>query len=173
MSDTVGFVRHLPHQLVEAFRSTLEEVADSDLILHVVDGSHPDPGVSSPRSARCSPRSAQPTSPSWSSSTRPMPPTRWWSPGCASASPTRSSSPRAPARASPRRCASSRASCPPGRRVQALLPYRRGDLINRLHQQGEITSMEHTGEGTVVVGRANGTSPASSRRTPSEPRRRP
>ena len=43
MSDTVGFVRHLPHQLIEAFRSTLEEVADSDLILHVVDGSHPDP----------------------------------------------------------------------------------------------------------------------------------
>ena len=42
-ADTVGFVRHLPHQLVEAFRSTLEEVADSDLILHVVDGSHPDP----------------------------------------------------------------------------------------------------------------------------------
>src|SRR6187200_2435428 len=43
LSDTVGFVRHLPHQLVEAFRSTLEEVADSDLILHVADGSHPDP----------------------------------------------------------------------------------------------------------------------------------
>ena len=43
MSDTVGFVRHLPHQLVEAFRSTLEEVADADLIVHVVDGSHPDP----------------------------------------------------------------------------------------------------------------------------------
>src|SRR3954463_12024026 len=43
MSDTVGFVRPLPHQLVEAFRSTLEEVADSDLVLHVVDGSHPDP----------------------------------------------------------------------------------------------------------------------------------
>ncbi len=43
LSDTVGFVRHLPHQLVEAFRSTLEEVADSDLVLHVVDGSHPDP----------------------------------------------------------------------------------------------------------------------------------
>ncbi len=41
--DTVGFVRSLPHQLVEAFRSTLEEVADADLLLHVVDGSHPDP----------------------------------------------------------------------------------------------------------------------------------
>ena len=39
IADTVGFVRHLPHQLVEAFRSTLEEVADADLILHVVDGS--------------------------------------------------------------------------------------------------------------------------------------
>ncbi|MFI7706991.1 GTPase HflX [Nonomuraea sp. NPDC049480] len=43
IADTVGFVRHLPHQLVEAFRSTLEEVGDADLILHVVDGSHPDP----------------------------------------------------------------------------------------------------------------------------------
>ena len=43
LSDTVGFVRRLPHQLVEAFRSTLEEVGECDLILHVVDGSHPDP----------------------------------------------------------------------------------------------------------------------------------
>src|SRR5579863_2044464 len=43
LTDTVGFVRHLPHQLVEAFRSTLEEVADADLILHVVDASDPDP----------------------------------------------------------------------------------------------------------------------------------
>jgi len=41
--DTVGFVRNLPHQLVEAFRSTLEEVADADVIVHVVDASHPDP----------------------------------------------------------------------------------------------------------------------------------
>ena len=43
LTDTVGFVRQLPHQLVEAFRSTLEEVAEADLLLHVVDGSHPDP----------------------------------------------------------------------------------------------------------------------------------
>ena len=41
--DTVGFVRHLPHQLIEAFKSTLEEVSEADLIVHVVDGSHPDP----------------------------------------------------------------------------------------------------------------------------------
>ena len=43
LADTVGFVRALPHQLVEAFRSTLEEIADSDLIVHIVDASHPDP----------------------------------------------------------------------------------------------------------------------------------
>lgn len=41
--DTAGFVRRLPTQLVEAFKSTLEEVAEADVILHVVDGSHPDP----------------------------------------------------------------------------------------------------------------------------------
>ncbi|MBM2617746.1 GTPase HflX [Actinoplanes sp. LDG1-06] len=43
LSDTVGFVRHLPHQIVEAFRSTLEEVSFADLVVHVVDGAHPDP----------------------------------------------------------------------------------------------------------------------------------
>ncbi|MDT7592078.1 MAG: GTPase, partial [Pseudonocardiales bacterium] len=43
LTDTVGFVRHLPHQLVEAFRSTLEEVAQADVLLHVVDGSDPMP----------------------------------------------------------------------------------------------------------------------------------
>lgn len=43
LSDTVGFVRRLPHQLVEAFRSTLDDVKDSDLLLHLVDSSDPDP----------------------------------------------------------------------------------------------------------------------------------
>jgi GTP-binding protein HflX len=45
LADTVGFVRNLPHQLVEAFRSTLEEVEGSDVIVHVVDASHPDPAA--------------------------------------------------------------------------------------------------------------------------------
>jgi GTP-binding protein HflX len=45
LTDTVGFVRHLPHQLVEAFRSTLEEAAEADLILHVVDGADEDPAA--------------------------------------------------------------------------------------------------------------------------------
>src|SRR3954471_14542382 len=45
LADTVGFVRNLPHQLVEAFRSTLEQVGDADVIVHVVDGAHPDPAA--------------------------------------------------------------------------------------------------------------------------------
>lgn len=44
-TDTVGFVRNLPHELVEAFRSTLEEVGAAEVIIHVVDASHPDPGA--------------------------------------------------------------------------------------------------------------------------------
>lgn len=43
LTDTVGFVSHLPHQLIDAFKSTLEEVSGADLILHLVDGSHPEP----------------------------------------------------------------------------------------------------------------------------------
>ena len=43
LTDTVGFVRHLPHDLVEAFASTLEESAQADLLVHVVDASDPDP----------------------------------------------------------------------------------------------------------------------------------
>jgi GTP-binding protein HflX len=43
LSDTVGFIRHLPHHLVEAFRSTLEDVEQADVLIHVVDASDPDP----------------------------------------------------------------------------------------------------------------------------------
>ena len=43
----------------------------------------------------------------------------------------------------------------PGVEFDALLPYDRGDLLNRLHQHGEVESLEHTGDGTVVRGRAH------------------
>ena len=43
LTDTVGFVKHLPHDLIDAFKSTLEEVSGADVIVHVVDGSHADP----------------------------------------------------------------------------------------------------------------------------------
>lgn len=42
LSDTVGFIRDLPHGLIDAFAATLQEAADADLLLHVVDGSNPD-----------------------------------------------------------------------------------------------------------------------------------
>lgn len=42
LSDTVGFIRNLPHQLIESFKSTFEEVAGSDVLIHVIDASHPD-----------------------------------------------------------------------------------------------------------------------------------
>jgi GTP-binding protein HflX len=41
LSDTVGFIRKLPHHLVESFKSTLDEVREADILLHVVDASHP------------------------------------------------------------------------------------------------------------------------------------
>ena len=41
LSDTVGFIRKLPHQLVESFKSTLDEVRESDILVHVLDISHP------------------------------------------------------------------------------------------------------------------------------------
>ncbi len=60
LTDTVGFIRKLPHALVEAFKATLEETVLADLILHVVDGSEPEEerAARSRRPTRCSRRSA-------------------------------------------------------------------------------------------------------------------
>ncbi|MFD4326531.1 GTPase HflX [Nocardioides sp. NPDC058538] len=156
MSDTVGFVRHLPHQLVEAFRSTLEEVADADLVVHVVDGSHPDPegqlaavrevfaeigasevpelvvinkaDISDPLVIARLLR-AEPHSVAVSAKT---------GEGIdAAIKAVETDLPR------------------PGVEFSALVPYERGDLVNRIHQHGEIDHLEHTAEGTVVTGRAN------------------
>ena len=156
MSDTVGFVRHLPHQLVEAFRSTLEEVADADLVLHVVDGSHPDPesqitavrevfaeiGASGVpeiivinKADLADPlviarlRQREPHSVVVSAKT---------GEGITEA------------------LAMIEGELPrPGVEFAALVPYDRGDLINRLHQKAEIDSLEHTADGTMVRGRAH------------------
>ena len=57
--DTVGFIQKLPHSLVAAFRATLEEVVEADLLLHVMDASADDlRGAARPRWTRCSTRSA-------------------------------------------------------------------------------------------------------------------
>lgn len=156
LSDTVGFVRHLPHQIVEAFRSTLEEVADADLILHVVDGSHPDPEgqISAVREVFAEVDAAK-------------------VPEIIVVNKADAADPLVLARlqrAEPHSIVVSartgqgiaelralvEGELPrPGVAFTALLPYERGDLIDRLHQHGEIDSMEHTADGTVVAGRAN------------------
>jgi GTP-binding protein HflX len=156
LSDTVGFVRHLPHQLVEAFRSTLEEVADADLIVHVVDGAHPDPEgqlaavrevfvdikadkvpelVVINKSDAADPlvlariRAAEPHSVVVSART---------GDGIEDVlAAIENDLPR------------------PSVAFDALLPYERGDLLNRIHVNGEVEELEHTGDGTRVRGRAN------------------
>ena len=156
MSDTVGFVRHLPHQLVEAFRSTLEEVADADLVLHVVDGSHPDPEgqLSAVREVFAEIGAGG-------------------VPELVVINKADVADPMVLARLQAREPHSVVVSARTGEGVAAalvaveaelprpdvefaaLLPYERGDLIDRLHRHGEIESMEHTADGTRVSGRAN------------------
>jgi GTPase len=156
MSDTVGFVRHLPHQLVEAFRSTLEEVADSDLILHVVDGSHADPEgqIAAVREVFGEIGADK-------------------VPEIVVVNKADAADPLVLARLKQREphvvvvsaktgegidelLALVEGELPrPGVEFEALVPYARGDLLDRLHQHGEIESLEHTGEGTVVRGRAH------------------
>src|SRR5688572_30670143 len=156
MSDTVGFVRHLPHQLVEAFRSTLEEVADSDLILHVVDGSHPDPEgqIAAVREVFAeigADRVPEMIVINKADAADPMVIAR-----------LRQREPHSvvvSARTGEGIAEALRAvesELPkPGVEFSALLPYERGDLINRLRQAGEIDNLEHTADGTLVRGRAH------------------
>src|SRR3954447_13259820 len=156
MSDTVGFVRHLPHQLVEAFRSTLEEVADSDLILHVVDGSHPDPEgqIAAVREVFAeigADKVPEIIVVNKADAADPLVLAR-----------VRQREPHAVVVSATtgegidRVLAMVEADLPrPGVEFEALVPYARGDLLDRLHQHGEIASLEHTGEGTVVRGRAH------------------
>ncbi len=156
MSDTVGFVRHLPHQLIEAFRSTLEEVADSDLILHVVDGSHPDPEgqLSAVREVFAeidAGKVPELVVINKADAADPLVVQRLLTrePHSVVVS-ARTGEGIADA------LATIEAELPrPGVEFAALLPYERGDLIDRLHRHGEIDSMEHTADGTRISGRAN------------------
>ncbi len=156
MSDTVGFVRHLPHQLVEAFRSTLEEVADADLVLHVVDGSHPDPEgqLAAVREVLAEIGASQ-------------------VPELVVINKIDAADPMVVARLRAREPHSVAVSAHtgegiaealvaveadlprPGVDITALVPYARGDLLNRAHEHGEVLSLEHTGEGTLLHARVN------------------
>ncbi|GIH26621.1 GTPase HflX [Acrocarpospora phusangensis] len=155
LADTVGFVRHLPHQLVEAFRSTLEEVGDADLILHVVDGSHPDP-----ESQLAAVREVFSEIPGAGDI-----------PEIVVVNKADAADPVVLARLTMRERHSIVVSARTGsgipellalierelphldHEVHMLVPYDRGDLVARAHKEGEVLSVEHTGDGTVLHAR--------------------
>nr|WP_253878071.1 GTPase HflX [Actinomadura rupiterrae] len=154
LADTVGFVRHLPHQLVEAFRSTLEEVTDAHLVVHVVDGSDPDPErqIDSVREVL---REIGADS----------------LPELIVINKADAADPLAIARLQRREPHSVVVSAHTGqgldelraaierdlptlaREVRVLLPYERGDLVAAVHDRGEVLKQEHEAAGTVLLAR--------------------
>jgi GTP-binding protein HflX len=154
LADTVGFVRHLPHQLVEAFRSTLEEVADSDLILHVVDGSDADPEaqIDAVREVLREIGADKVTE-------------------LVVINKSDVADPLTLARLQRREPQNVVVSAQTGAgveelfavieenlprfecEVQVLVPYDRGDVVARVHDQGEVFTQEHTAEGTSLHAR--------------------
>ena len=157
-TDTVGFVRHLPTQLVEAFRSTLEEVLDADLLLHVVDGSDVNPMAQIEAVHRVI-REVQadhhtPPAPellvvnkSDAASPLTLAQLRSALPGAVFVSArTGEGLDRLRRRlgelVEPREVA-----------VDVTIPYSRGDLVARLHEQGRVDATEHTADGTRVKAR--------------------
>src|SRR6476620_10373234 len=156
MSDTVGFVRHLPHQLVEAFRSTLEEVADADLIVHVVDGSHTDPEgqLAAVREVLLEIGADQVPELvviNKSDAADPLVIQRLLTrePHAVVVSARTGEGIEAA-------MAAIEADLPrPSIEIDALLPYDRGDLVSRIHENGEVLHLDHTPHGTRVKARVN------------------
>jgi GTP-binding protein HflX len=151
LADTVGFVRHLPHQLVEAFRSTLEEVASADLIVHIVDAADSDPEaqikavreVLADIDALGVPEQivfnkADAADPETELRLRSLVPTALFVSAHTGAGLDELKEiielglPR------------------PDRSITALIPYTRGDLVARIHTDGEVLSEDHTGDGTLI-----------------------
>jgi GTPase len=154
LTDTVGFVRLLPHQLVEAFRSTLEEVTDADLLLHVVDGSHPDPEgqLSAVREVLADIGAHE-------------------VPEIVVVNKVDAADPEVVQRLLRRERGAVAVSAWSGNGIAELLdivaerlprpdvevdlvvPYSRGDVVNRLHTDGEILDEEHREDGTRIRAR--------------------
>lgn len=154
LTDTVGFVRHLPHQLVAAFRATLEEVARADLILHVVDAAHADPesqlaavrDVLDEIGARDVPElvvinKADAADPLVVARLRRR------EPGSVVVSA------RTGAGVDNLLAAIERALPRPECELRALVPYQRGDLVARVYELGEVLGQEHLAEGTMLHAR--------------------
>ncbi len=156
LSDTVGFVRHLPHQLVEAFRSTLEEVAQADLILHVVDGAHPDPEAQVAAVRQVFSEIGADTVPEQLVINKldMIDPEKlvWlrtlWPDAVFVSAHTGEGIDKLRATIEER-------LPQPAVEVHAVVPYQRGDLISRIHREGEVLATEHTADGTALHARVS------------------
>jgi GTPase len=155
LADTVGFVRRLPTQLVEAFRSTLEEVSGADVVLHVVDGSHPDPegqlaavrGVLGEIGGPVVPELVVVNKADIAADEvldRLLRRERTAIAVSARTGEGFEDLVERIAEALPR----------PGVTLKVLVPFHRGDLVHRLHSEGEVLTEEHTPDGTLVSARA-------------------
>jgi GTPase len=151
LSDTVGFVRHLPYQLVEAFRSTLEEVGQADLVVHVVDGSHADPEeqlravheVLAEVGADRLPELLVINKVDAADEETLLRLKRTWPDAVLCSARTGSGIPDV--------VEAIEARLPrPAVEVTALVPYDRGDLVDRIHRRGEVLTSEHREDGTLL-----------------------
>jgi GTP-binding protein HflX len=154
LTDTVGFVRHLPHQLVEAFGSTLEEVAEADLILHVVDSSDADPFAQIRAVREVLAEIGAGGVPELVVLNK-----------ADAADPLAIKGLRLAERGSVVVSASTGTGLDgllarieevlPGRaeEISTLVPYGRGDLVARAHREGEVLAVAHCAEGTRLTAR--------------------
>jgi GTPase len=161
LTDTVGFVRHLPTQLVEAFRSTLEEVIDADLLLHVVDGSDTDPvaQINAVRQVITDifsdvashhgdpPPELLVVNKVDAASELALAKLRHALPGAVFVSARTGDGIDALRRRMAELAAPSDAA------VDVVIPYDRGDLVARLHADGRVQQEEHNADGTRIRAR--------------------
>ena len=158
LTDTVGFVRHLPTQLVEAFRSTLEEVVDADLLVHVVDGSDVNPlaqinavrqvirDVIADHDGRAAPELVV-VNKTDAASDLALAKLRRALPGAVFVSA------RTGDGIGQLRTRISELAAPVDAAVDVVIPYHRGDLVARVHADGRVDAAEHGAEGTRIKAR--------------------
>ena len=158
VSDTVGFVRHLPTQLVEAFRSTLEEVVGADLLVHVVDGSDVNPlaQISAVRQVISEVFADYDTGPAAelivvnktdAASGLGLAKLRRALPGALFVSAHTGDGVEA------LRQRMAELVAPTDTAVDVVIPYDRGDLVSRVHADGRVQQTEHIGDGTHIKAR--------------------
>ena len=154
LTDTVGFVRHLPHQLVDAFRSTLEETAEADLIVHVVDGSdaEPEAQIAAVRTVLAEIGAGHVPELVVVNKIDSADPVVLQG-LCAREPGSLSISAKTGAGLTALRDAIEAALPRLDVQVKVTIPYSRGDLVARAHSEGEVLTAEHSADGTLLEAR--------------------